>query len=743
MNAQKTIGSLLLFSVLLVGNSLCAQIYFKLQLMDEDLTYGVFAKITDGNVPAYASFLGSQITVVSNEELVIQQLESNLCQWDIGNAFSETDESPDKSYLSFYATELEYFAMAENEELLLFTFKLNKCPEEMYILDCGHSNSSDAFCSWDNSLGLNFSTTFTRLIINSTGQGAVYAYAGNYGPFAWDCNDSDGDGLVNAMEDLNGNGIFDIGIDNSDPNDELNSIVNEIKLKVQLMPDGNSWGVYAKSIDKEIPSYSLTFDNLITVVTDNDFFIENIYSHKGLWEILHEINAPVENPDKAYTSFYLIQDEQYTMGAGEDVLLFSFDAFGDCPEEMSILNCHEPNMEYPFCDVNNSHNVSLGTQFVRGILNSTGFPTFHSYSGNYGIYAWDCSDNDGDGFPNAHEDTNGNGIFDGGDVSDLNSFDEYIAEHGLDLKLQLLDDEFTYGVFVKPANYIPDSFTIAVNAQVVLVMPAETYWTNLESINGLWNNYTTFQGPEQNPDKKYVQIQLTQGEPTYPIPFNQGEILLFTFNVFGECPSEMYLMDCSSANASDPFCCPILNSNCSSGNQFSVMEFQSGQSIAYFKFNHNYAPFAWDCKDNDQDGILNALEDTNGNGVFDPFIDASDLNKPNINIPNNEVVADVLTVAPPVELEKNNHFFYKNKEQAFTLSPNPVGDVLFINFKKDTPATFASLIIFDLQGRILKEIKFVDNSPFNIDVADLPAGLYFIALQNDKVISLREKFVKN
>lgn len=97
--------------------------------------------------------------------------------------------------------------------------------------------------------------------------------------------------------------------------------------------------------------------------------------------------------------------------------------------------------------------------------------------------------------------------------------------------------------------------------------------------------------------------------------------MLFTFEGVDACPDFMYLIDCGTPNQSDPFCPP--NSNLSNpGNDLSVIDFEP--TIQYYNYSDNYAPHAWDCHDCDNDGILNAFEDTNGSGVFDAE-DVSDM----------------------------------------------------------------------------------------------------------------------
>jgi len=190
----------------------------------------------------------------------------------------------------------------------------------------------------------------------------------------------------------------------------------------------------------------------------------------------------------------------------------------------------------------------------------------------------------------------------------------------LEMKLQLMDDD-TWGVYVKPVGVSPDSSTITGSGQVTIVMPSGFSWSGLTSVSGLWQENATVDGPTENPTMQYVSFGLLQAEPNYPIYYQSGiETLLFTFNRDGACPDTLHLIDCGTPTESDPFCPPnSVNSN--PGNDLQVIQFLP--SLAYYNYTDNYAPSAWSCHDCDGDGILNALEDTNGNGVFDVGVDSS------------------------------------------------------------------------------------------------------------------------
>ncbi|HFA48393.1 MAG TPA: hypothetical protein ENJ95_05170 [Bacteroidetes bacterium] len=190
----------------------------------------------------------------------------------------------------------------------------------------------------------------------------------------------------------------------------------------------------------------------------------------------------------------------------------------------------------------------------------------------------------------------------------------------LEFKLQLMDDD-TWGVYVKPVGITPSTTTITGSGQVTLVTPDDFTYSGLTSLAGLWQENAVVTGPIENPTRKYISFGMLQAEPSYPIPLQAGEeTLLFTIDRIGDCPDTLHLIDCGTPTPTDPFCPP--NSETSNpGNDLSVIDFGAG--TAFYYFTDIYAPSAWSCHDCDGDGILNGLEDTNGNGTFDPGIDSS------------------------------------------------------------------------------------------------------------------------
>ena len=190
----------------------------------------------------------------------------------------------------------------------------------------------------------------------------------------------------------------------------------------------------------------------------------------------------------------------------------------------------------------------------------------------------------------------------------------------LELKLQLISAD-TWGVYVRPNGVSPSTTTITGSAQVTIVMPLGFVWSSLTSVNGTWTQNATVAGPAENSAWTYWSFGLVIDSPQ--IVYQSGqETLLFTFKRTDPCPDSLYLID-----DADPFNVLPNSVNSNPGNELSVIDFGT-PGVPIYWYLGNYAPSAWSCKDCDGDGVLNAFEDTNGNGVFDVGVDSSEICNP-------------------------------------------------------------------------------------------------------------------
>jgi len=81
---------------------------------------------------------------------------------------------------------------------------------------------------------------------------------------------------------------------------------------------------------------------------------------------------------------------------------------------------------------------------------------------------------------------------------------------------------------------------------------------------------------------------------------------------------------------------------------------------------------------------------------------------------------------------------HSEKVVGFSVYPNPVEDILNINFTNSNNKY--KLLISDLNGRIIKEMSVYDN--YSVDISDLKAGIYIVSLGSDKGMIDRIKIAK-
>ena len=220
------------------------------------------------------------------------------------------------------------------------------------------------------------------------------------------------------------------------------------------------------------------------------------------------------------------------------------------------------------------------------------------------------------------------------------SYSGHAQEETLDFKIQILEPdtismnplqiENVWGVYVKPDSGFEDGSngTVTASGQITILVNSDATGDNginaihsIESVNGTWDgddDYDVLRNPEGN-DVSYYFIGLVDEGDGIPLE-NGEETLLLTFKFSEGCPESLALI----VNKVDPL---------DAFGRGEPATINPGIDLAVFNTNtggihnwrENYQLAAWDCDDCDMDGILNGIEDTNGNGVYDEGIDASHL----------------------------------------------------------------------------------------------------------------------
>lgn len=199
MKAKLSLYSLILLftGLIFVPNQADAQLFLKLQWMEDTEKWGVFVRHDTVIKPSNNVFLGSgQITVVAPRDFEVEGMQSHLGRWVLNARANSPDENPDMSYLSFGIIASESInTLGQDEENLIISFGQadTNCPDTLYLID-----ENDPFLDLPNSLNTNPGNDLQMVDIGN--QSAIYTYSANFNPFAWNC--SPNDDLSTSTEDF-------------------------------------------------------------------------------------------------------------------------------------------------------------------------------------------------------------------------------------------------------------------------------------------------------------------------------------------------------------------------------------------------------------------------------------------------------------------------------------------------------------------------------------------------------------
>ncbi len=258
-----------------------------------------------------------------------------------------------------------------------------------------------------------------------------------------------------------------------------------------------------------------------------------------------------------------------------------------------------------------------------------------------------------------------------------------VAEGCLKIKLQLLADSVTYGVFVKPTHgYSPTQNTEATFGKVILVVPADFGFNQITSHAGLWALLPLTQFMPGNLSLKRLTFNLFGNMDQ--VQFKAGEeTLLFTFRRHGACPDTMFVLGRGY---------PAI-----AATQLFATDFGTTPPTS-MSLCGEYDLDAWRCPD----GLLEI-----GNWKL-------------------EIGATRNTPIPQ----------YPN----ISISPNPAQEQLLVAFEKEV-AERVQLQVFDLQGKKIQQTQAFSEGVM-LSIGELRPGMYFLALMLDGKVLERQRFVK-
>jgi len=78
-------------------------------------------------------------------------------------------------------------------------------------------------------------------------------------------------------------------------------------------------------------------------------------------------------------------------------------------------------------------------------------------------------------------------------------------------------------------------------------------------------------------------------------------------------------------------------------------------------------------------------------------------------------------------------------DNSITFAPNPVKNSIILNTSLDI--VFSNIEVLDLNGKVVKDFKVIDNDKLEFNVSDLSTGTYILKLSSDKGTSTK-KFIK-
>ena len=180
----------------------------------------------------------------------------------------------------------------------------------------------------------------------------------------------------------------------------------------------------------------------------------------------------------------------------------------------------------------------------------------------------------------------------------------------IETTIELQADGETYHVYARPvADSEITTNTQTGTGQITIVAPTGFTYTDLVNAGGRWRDDSRVNRPIENPEMDYLSFGFVNDNPK--IVYVPGEeTLLFSFKREGACTGRIFLIE----NGVDPFDKQPNSENNNPGNDLGIIDLTTLNSYGY---DRNYEPYKADCRDFDGDGIINSIEDINGNGMTD------------------------------------------------------------------------------------------------------------------------------
>lgn len=291
------------------------------------------------------------------------------------------------------------------------------------------------------------------------------------------------------------------------------------------------------------------------------------------------------------------------------------------------------------------------------------------------------------------------------------SFQNLFAQ--LEFKLQWMEAEDQWGVFVRPNDSIDPSDNIVTGSgQVTLVAPLDFVLKNLEDVHGNWDDNALIISPPENPDFQYLSFGLISNNP--PIKYASGlETLLFTFQNEGDCVDTLHLID----NATDPFipenslfpgCGQNSNSACNNPGM-DLFCFDAGNSGQVYNYSEHYDIEAWNC---------NVPSGSSENSYFQSLEqnDLSILSKPKKKVRNFHEYLPYLNAS-------------NTEINTIRIFPNPFHNALKIQVPTEWKNKNLTIEFLDAKGIQVKQISLIETNEIQVE-DNFDEGFYFFLIKD-------------
>ncbi len=101
----------------------------------------------------------------------------------------------------------------------------------------------------------------------------------------------------------------------------------------------------------------------------------------------------------------------------------------------------------------------------------------------------------------------------------------------------------------------------------------------------------------------------------------------------------------------------------------------------------------------------------------------------------------------PIEIAKISEVLSKveniDYDNNFMTWPNPANNILNVRLTTESNYNLSKLEIINLDGRLVLSKNINQNSDFNIDVSNIPSGIYTLQLTNEKMRSMKKLIIKH